>query len=402
MTGATGGGFLPYGHQVVDDDDVAAVIAALRGDFLTTGPLVAQFEQAFAKHAGAAHAVACSSGTAALHLATMSLGLGPGDAAIVPSLTFLATANAVRLAGAEVVFADVDPETGMLTAETLRAALKSPARGKLKAVLPVHLAGMVADMKVLGAVADEAGLVVIEDACHAIGAVEPDGARVGACAHSRMAAFSTHPVKTITTGEGGVLTTNDRALAERAQLLRNHGMERDPARWSDPAGGRDGGGPAPWHYEMVEPGYNYRLTDIACALGLSQLKKLDRFLARRAELAARYDRLLTPLAPRVKTPARPKSGAPAWHLYAPRIDFAALGRTRGAVMRAMRASGIGTQVHYIPVHRQPYYRKRYGALELPGAEVYFRRTLSLPLYPTMTDGDVDRVVAALKAALGLA
>lgn len=399
MTGATGDGFLPYGHQVVEDDDIAAVSAALRGDFLTTGPAVAQFETAFAARTGARYAIACSSGTAALHLATMALGLGPGDAAIVPSLTFLATANAIRFTGAEVIFADVDPTTGLLTAETLRAALKAKHTGKIKAVLPVHLAGMVADMNAIGAVARDAGLAVIEDACHALGAVEGDGATVGACARSVLAAFSTHPVKTITTGEGGLVTTNDAALAERARRLRNHGMEHDPARWTDRNAGRDGDQPAPWYYEMVEIGYNYRLTDIGCALGLSQLKKLDRFLKRRADLAARYDRELAALAPHVTIPARPARGITAWHLYAVQIDFAALKLRRGNVMRTLRAAGIGTQVHYIPVHRQPYYRHRYGDLALPGADAYYVRTLSLPLFPSMKDTAIDRVVDALKAAL---
>lgn len=395
MTGKPGGRFLSYGRQTVEDDDIAAVTAALKSDFLTTGPRVAEFEAAFAKRTGARHVVACSSGTAALHLAAMALDLGPGDAAVVPSMTFLATANAVRFTGAEVIFADVDPETGLLTAKTLRRALKSAAKGKAKAVLPVHLAGMVADMKAISSVAADSGLAVVEDACHALGATA-GGRKTGDCAFSRMAAFSTHPVKAITTGEGGVVTTNDDKLAERLRRLRSHGMDHDPAHWRDAKIGQD----APWYYEMAEPGYNYRLTDIACALGLSQLKKLDRFLKRRAELAARYDTLLAPLAPQVKTPARPKDGSPGWHLYAPRIDFAGLKVSRGAAMRALRDAGIGTQVHYIPVHTQPYFRARYGALDLPGAEIYYRRTLSLPLFPGMTDADVDRVVGALKAALG--
>lgn len=400
MSGA-GAPFLPYGHQVVEDDDIAAVSAVLRGEFLTTGPAVAQFEQAFAARVGARHAIACSSGTAALHLAAMAIGLGPGDAAIVPSLTFLATANAVRFTGAEVVFADVDPVTGMLTADTLRGALKTKASGTAKAVLPVHLAGMVAEMDAIAGVARAAGLRIIEDACHALGATGPDGAAVGGCSNSALAAFSTHPVKTITTGEGGLVTTNDAALAERARRLRNHGMEHDPAHWTDRNAGRDGDQPAPWYYEMAEIGWNYRLTDIGCALGLSQLKKLDRFLKRRAELATRYDRLLGPLAPHVRIPARPLHGVTAWHLYAVQVEFAQLQRRRGDVMRALRAAGIGTQVHYIPVHRQPYYRRRHGALDLPGADAYYEKTLSLPLYPAMTDADVDRVATALTAALGL-
>jgi UDP-4-amino-4,6-dideoxy-N-acetyl-beta-L-altrosamine transaminase len=403
MTSAGKPAFLHYGHQSVDEDDIAAVAAALRGDFLTTGPLVQRFEEAVAGRVGARHAVACSSGTAALHLAAMALGLGPGDVAVVPSLTFLATANAVRFTGAEVAFADVDPETGMLTPATLRAALESVAPARAKAVLPVHLAGMVADMAAIAAVAAEFGVAVVEDACHALGASYQTGGGivpVGSCAHSGMACFSTHPVKAITTGEGGLVATQSAEFAERARRLRSHGMEYDPARWTSGAGFEDGK-PAPWYYEMPEIGYNYRLTDIACALGLSQLGKLDRFLARRAALAARYDRLLAPLAPHLRPPVRPEGGGSAWHLYAVRIDFASLKLARGEVMRQLRANGIGTQVHYAPVHAQPYYRRRRSALDLPGAETYYRRTLSLPLYPAMADEDVDRVVAALAAALKL-
>jgi UDP-4-amino-4,6-dideoxy-N-acetyl-beta-L-altrosamine transaminase len=399
MSGGDETPFLSYGRQTVEDDDVAAVAAALRGDYLTTGPLVAQFEAAFAARTGAREAVACSSGTAALHLTTMALGLGPGDVVIVPSLTFLASANAARFVGADVVFADVDPESGLLTPQTLRAALTRVPAGRAKAVMPVHLTGAVADLAGIAEIAQSAGLAVIEDACHALGALYGDGLRVGACAHSVMAAFSTHPVKAITTGEGGVVTTNDAALAQRMRRLRSHGMEHDRAHWHDPENGTEAGETAPWYYEMAEVGYNYRLTDIACALGLSQLGKLDRFLARRVALADRYDALLAPLAPHVRPPPRQNSGVSGWHLYAARIDFAALGVTRTAVMRTLRAQGIGTQVHYFPVHAQPYYRARHGDLALPGADAYYRRTLSLPLYPGMADTDVDRVVAALKRAL---
>lgn len=400
MTGNPGA-FLPYGHQLVEDDDIAAVAEALRGDFLTTGPLVAGFEKAFAERLGAKFAVTCNSGTAALHLATLARGLGAGDAAVVPSITFLATANAVRFVGAEVVFADVDPETGLMTPDTLRAALKRAKGATIKAVLPVHLGGMVVDMEAIAEVAAAAGLAVIEDACHALGSTEPAGMRVGACRHSLAAAFSTHPVKAITTGEGGVLTTNDEALARGARILRSHGMEHDAARWVEPAAGMEAGKPAPWYYEMAAIGYNYRLTDVACALGLSQLKKLDRFIARRSALAARYDHLLAPLTPHVRPPGR-SPGQPGWHLYAVRIDFAGAGVTRGDVMRALRTAGIGSQVLYIPVHRQPYYRARYGDQALPGADRYYQTTLALPLFPGMADSDVDRVVATLAAALKLA
>lgn len=390
---------LPYGRQTVEDDDIAAVTAALTSPYLTTGPLVRRFEDAFAARVGARYAVACNSGTAALHLAVMAAGLGPGDVAIVPSMTFLATANAVRMTGAEVVFADVDAESGLMTPETLTTALGRVAGGRARAALPVHLGGGVADMTGLAAVADRHGLILIEDACHALGATTADGP-VGACQHAAMACFSTHPVKTITTGEGGVVTLNDAAMAARMARLRSHAMDFEQTHWQSPERGSEQGEAAPWYYEMAEIGYNYRLTDIACALGVSQLAKLDRFLARRSALAAQYDRALASLAPEIQPPARSAALQPGWHLYAARIDFAALGRTRTAVMARLRAAGIGTQVHYFPVHAQPYYRARYGAPMLPGTDAYYRRTLSLPLFPAMETADVDHVVEALAAAIG--
>ena len=376
-----GNGFLPYGRQWVEDDDVEAVIAALRSDFLTTGPMVARFEKAFAEKVGAKHAVCCNSGTAGLHLAMLAARLGPGDLAVVPSITFLATANAVRYVGADVVFADVDPESGLITADSLSAALDSARRreGRMRAVLPVHLKGVPADMVAIAAIAQAADLLVVEDAAHAVGTRYGGGRyQVGANHHAAMTVFSTHPVKTMTTAEGGVVTTERDDLARDLRKFRSHGME------ADPSGG-------PWYYEMSELGYNYRMPDINCALGLSQLAKLDRFLARRAELVARYDRLLAPLAPLLRIPKRPADAEPGWHLYAAQIDFAAAGVTRATLMARLREDGIGTQVHYIPLHWQPYYRDRYGELSLPGAEAFYQGTLALPLYPSMHDDDVDRV-----------
>jgi dTDP-4-amino-4,6-dideoxygalactose transaminase len=244
------------------------------------------------------------------------------------------------------------------------------------------------------------GIAMIEDACHALGAMV-DGAPVGACAHSTMATFSTHPAKAITTGEGGVVTLNDDALAARLARLRSHGMDYEPDHWHAPERSAEAGVPSPWYYEMAEIGCNYRLTDIACALGLSQLGKLARFLARRTELAALYDRLIAPLSPHMRPPVSRAGAQSGWHLYSARIDFNALGTTRSLVMRRLRERGIGTQVHYIPVHTQPYYRARYGALALPGTETYYRRTLSLPLFAAMSDGDVERVVAELASVLEL-
>lgn len=388
--------FLPYGRQTIDDDDVAAVAAALRADHLTTGPAVAKFEATFAAATGAAHAVASNSGTAALHLAAMALDLGPGDAAVVPSVTFLATANAVRMTGAEVVFADVDPDTGLLTAEALRAGIK---RGRdkgwrVRAAFPVHMNGQVCDMAALADVAVKDGLRLVEDACHALGVAD-----IGACRHSAVAAFSTHPVKAIATGEGGVTTTADPAMAQRMAELRSHGMVRDPARFANREAAFDDGVANPWYYEMSEFGWNYRLPDILCALGLSQLPKLGKFQARRRAIAKLYDELLAPLAPSLRPV--PHGMAPhGWHLYAVLVDYVALGTTRRRFMEALRAQGIGSQVHYAPVHAQPYYARRYGSLDLPGATAYSARCLSIPFYPTLGDDDVRRVAKALASAVG--
>ena len=390
--------FLPYGHQVIEDDDIAAVTAVLRGDYLTTGPAVQKFEQAFARKVGAPFAVSCSSGTAALHLATMAAGLAPGDRAVVPAVTFLATANAVRFVGAEVIFADVDPDTGLMSAAHLEAAL-ARADGHVRTVLPVHLAGQCEDLPAIRAIAQRVGASVIEDACHALGADYTRGnglAPIGSCADCDMAAFSFHPVKTVTMGEGGAVTTTDPALAERLARLRNHGMVRDPDAFQRADLGLDTEGAAnPWYYEMHEPGYNYRASDIHCALGLSQLAKLDRFVTTRRALADSYDRLLKPLAPVVRPLARTPGCRPAWHLYVVLIDFSAIGRSRAWLMRELHKRGIGSQVHYIPVSRQPYFRKRYGDVPVPGADLYYERCLSLPLFPGMSEEDVGRVVAAL-------
>ncbi len=382
---------LPYGRQTIEEDDIAAVAAALSDDFLTTGPRVEAFETAFAAKVGAAHAAACANGTAALHLAMLALKVAPGEVCIAPSITFLATANCARYVGADVVFADVDPDSGLMTPATLADAIARVGQRRLRAVLPVHLRGDVAELPALQALAEARGAVLVEDAPHALGSTMRFGnaaERVGDACHSAMATFSFHPVKTIATGEGGMVTTNDAGLAERLRSLRSHGMVRPP-------------GAEPWWYEMAEPGFNYRLRDILCALGLSQLRKLDRFAARRRALAARYAQHLAALAPHVRAAATPAWSDPVLHLMTVLIDFPALGRSRLEVVEALRARGVGTQVHYIPVHRQPYYRDRYGDLDLPGAEAWYARCLSLPLYPAMTDADVDQVADALGEVLGL-
>jgi UDP-4-amino-4,6-dideoxy-N-acetyl-beta-L-altrosamine transaminase len=396
-TGRTSG-LIPYGRQTIDDDDIAAVAEALRGDFLTTGPLVGRYEEAFAGKVGARFAVSCTSGTAALHLAMLAGGVGQGDLVIVPSVTFLATANAARYVGAEVVFADVDSRSGLLTSETFQDALTRATRekGRPRAVLPVHLKGVPADMPAIAAIAERGGLLVVEDAAHAAGTLYgEDLIPVGANRHSGMAVFSTHPVKTLTTAEGGIVTTSDQGLAKALRRFRSHGMVAEPADWLQPEMGFENGEPAPWYYEMAEIGYNYRLPDINCALGLAQLHKLDRFVARRAELVALYDGLFAPLAPLLRIPERPGNSRPAWHLYAVQIDFDAAGLSRSQLIRRLRDDNIGTQVHYIPVHRQPYYRQRYATPELPGADAYYRGTLSLPLYPAMRNTDAERVAERL-------
>jgi UDP-4-amino-4,6-dideoxy-N-acetyl-beta-L-altrosamine transaminase len=388
--------FLPYGRQTIEADDVAAVVESLGADMLTTGPLVERFEQAFASATGARHAVVCNSGTAALHLAVLAIGIGPGDAAIVPAITFLATANVVRMTGAEVVFADVDPDRGVMTPATLADAIERARRAGLRprVALPVHLNGQLCDMPALAALAARHGCDLVEDACHSLGVTD-----VGATKHSRIACFSTHPVKAIATGEGGAVTTADAALAARMRRLRSHGMVREPAAFQNRALSFDGDAPNPWSYEMPEIGWNYRLPDLLCALGLSQIAKLERFLARRRALVALYDAAITRLAPSIG-PVPHGDRPHGWHLYVLLFDFDGLGISRRQVMDGLRRVGVGTQVHYPPVHRQPYYEARYGAQTLPGADRYYARCLSMPLFPAMADGDVERVVAAVADVTG--
>ncbi|CAO3441295.1 aminotransferase class I/II-fold pyridoxal phosphate-dependent enzyme [Azospirillum endophyticum] len=409
--------FLPYGRQSVEEEDIAAVAAVLRGDWLTQGPAVAAFERALAGRVGAADAVACANGTAALRLAYAALGIGPGDAVVVPANTFLATASAARHAGAEVAFADVDPDSGLMGVAEAEAAIARATKAgwRVRALAPVHYAGQTAPMAGLAALARAEGLALVEDACHAIGTADlpgddlPGGREIPVgggrpdVEAGSLTVFSFHPVKTIAAGEGGAVTGGDPALMARVRRLCNHGMMRDPEKgeaFADPDAALDAEGNAnPWYYEMAEPGFNHRLSDIHAALVSSQLGRLDRYIGRRARLMALYAERLAPLAPLVRLPATVPWCRPAWHLCAARIDFDAAGRTRSAVMSALRALGVGTQVHYIPVHRQPYWRRRYGDLALPGAMDHYAHTLSLPLFPAMADGDVDRVAAALERVL---
>lgn len=392
--------FLPYGRQCIDDADVEAVANVLRGDWLTGGPVTAQFEQAFALRVGARFAVACANGTAGLHLAALALDLGPMRGAVVPTLTFLATANGPAYVQAPVTFADVDAATGLMTPATLAQALDR-AGPDVAAVFPVHLNGQIADLETIHAMATARALAVVEDAAHAVGATyttrSGEVVSVGSCRHSAMTVFSLHPVKTIAMGEGGVVTTNDPVLYERLTRLRNHGMNRDPSRFVQPDEGLSDGQPNPWYYEMAEPGFNYRASEIHCALGLSQLGKLDRFLQRREQLAALYDDALAPLAPRLRPVPHLAGMRSGWHLYVVHMDFAAIGIGRADVMRRLAAAGIGSQVHYLPVHRQPYWRAIHPDLTLDGADAYYAGCLSLPLFPAMANDDVVRVAQALTA-----
>ncbi len=391
--------FLPYGRQTVDEEDIAQVAAVLRGDWLTTGPAVEEFEQTLAETVGANHAVVCNSGTAALHLAMLALEIGADQAVIVPSLTFLASANAARFVGAEVVFADVDRESGLMNADDFERAISQNSERNLAAVIPVHYAGQCADLADISAVADRHGLAVVEDAAHAIGTqydIEGELGAIGDCRYSRMTMFSFHPVKTVTMAEGGAVTTNKTTDAERLRYFRSHGMTHRPQDFENKelAFSADGE-PNPWYYEMRDVGLNYRATDVQCALGLSQLGKLKEFVSKRTMLVDAYDSQLRQLANILKPLKRRAHCSPAWHLYPIRINFAALGIDRAKLMGKLRDKGIGSQVHYIPVHLQPYYLNRYGKISLPGAEAIYEELLSLPLFPGMKLADVDRVVDAL-------
>jgi len=373
--------FLPYGHQSIDEADIQAVVSTLRSDWLTTGPKVAEFEEAFAASVGTAHAVSFSSGTAALHGAAFAAGLQPGDEAITTPMTFVATANCVLYQGATPVLADVSPDT--LNLDPGQTAAKITPR--TRAILPVDYAGHPAELDSFLDLAERHGLTIMEDACHALGA-EYRGRRVGSIAH--MTVFSFHPVKHVTTGEGGMVTTNNSQFAETLRRFRNHGINSD-ARERQKAGG--------WFYEMTFLGFNYRLTDVACALGIQQLGKLEANLARRREIAARYAASFREF-PGVIPPAVRSEVNPAWHLYPIRLDLARLSADRAEIFRALRAENVGVNVHYIPVHQHPYYRERFGfkSGDYPAAESAYERLISLPMFPGMTDEDVNDVVRALQ------
>lgn len=383
---------IPYGRQSISEADIDAVAEVLRSDFLTQGPAVPAFEEAVAALCGAKFAVAMNSATSALHVACLALGVGPGDRVWTSPLTFVASSNAALYCGAEVDFVDVDERTYNMSPTALEAKLAEAAEsGTLpKVVIPVHLAGQSCEMEAIHSIASQYGVRIIEDASHAIGG-SYQGSQVGNCQFSDIAIFSFHPVKIVTTGEGGMAVTNDAELADRMSLDRSHGIVRDPKRLQhDDAG--------PWYYEQQRLGFNYRMTDIAAALGVSQLKNIDGFIHRRREIAAAYDVAFASLP--VTTPWQHPDTNSAWHLYVIRIDRRRTHRSHREIFDALRAAGIGVNLHYIPVYRQPYYRELgFGQGHCPNAEAYYAEAISLPMYPGLTDEEQQQVVAAVTEAV---
>ena len=385
---------IPYGRHCIDQADIEAVIDVLRSDWLTCGPVVESFENKLAETVNAHYAVSCSNGTTALHLALLALDITKNDVILVPAITFLASANAVRYVGADVVFVDVDPTTGLMTAQTLEDAILKSKGKNLKAVINVHLAGQCEDLDEICKVARNYGLFIIEDTAHAIGThyISKEGSSysIGSNAYCDLTTFSFHPVKTIAMGEGGAVTTNDPSLAQKLKIFRSHGMLRETRQWINKH--EETG---PWYYEMHELGYNYRVSDINCALGLSQLHKLENFKQSRAQLVQKYDELfketknLTPLRKLCFSDT-------AWHLYILLIDFQALGVTRKRLIEDLKERDIGSQVHYIPLYKQPYYQRLYGEMSLPGSEEYYSKCLSLPLYTQLYNHQLEQIAQAFK------
>lgn len=389
---------ISYGRQTIDENDIEAVVTALRSGFLTQGPLVEKFEEALCAYTGARHAVVCSSGTAALHLACMAAGIGQGDGVVTSPLTFLASANCAAYTGARPFFADIDPET--LNIDPVEIEKKLSENPSIKAVIPVHFAGLPCDLEKIHGIARAKGALVIDDACHALGARWKDTKgqwhKVGSPVYSDMTVFSFHPVKSITTCEGGAVTTNDPVLYERLKTLRAHGVVKDSTRFKN-------GHHAPWYYEMQSLGYNYRLSDIQCALGLSQLSRLDSFVARRAQIASFYDRALKKYQ-FIKTPAHIEGRESAHHLYPALISFDELGVCKSKWFDLMKVAGIHPQVHYIPVHLQPWYAEKFGYKrgDFPNAEAAYEKEVSLPIYPLLKDEEAGAVIEAIISSIACA
>ena len=389
---------IPYGKHHIDEDDIQAVVNILRSNFLTQGPAVEAFENALAEYVGVKYAVAVSSGTAALHLAALAAGVGPRTSVVTSPITFVASANAARYCGGDMLFADIDPETVNMSPDALREVLLK--NSNVKAIIPVHFAGLPCDMIAIKNLADEAGAIVIEDAAHALGATYPNGKRVGCCENSLMTIFSFHPVKAIAAGEGGMITTNDEATYRKLIRSRSHGINKLDDLLQIEAEAFADGEQNPWYYEMQELGFHYRITDIQCALALSQFKKLDSFIYRRCELVKNYDLAFSKMKScrPAQTTGRDQSGH---HLYILRIDFKQIALTRGQVMKKLREYGIGSQVHYIPVPSQPYYRQLgFRPEDYPKAQMYYEQALSIPLFFDLSDDQQNQVIQAIKEVIG--
>ena len=383
---------IPYGRHQITEADIDAVVSVLRSDYLTQGPVVPQFEQAVASYAGARHAVAVNSATSALHLACLALGLGPGDGLWTSPITFVASANCGLYCGARVDFVDIDPHTYTLCPKALEQKLIAAAHsGQLpKVVVPVHLAGQPCDMQAIHALSQRYGFRIIEDASHAIGG-QYRGQRIGSCEFSDITVFSFHPVKIITTAEGGMALTNDADLANTMALLRSHGITRDPAQMTHAPHG-------PWYYQQIALGFNYRITDLQAALGLSQLTRLDDYVCRRHALAKGYDDALANLP--VQRPWQHPDGYSAVHLYIVRLQLGLIQKTHREVFDALRAQGVGANLHYIPVHTQPYFRSLgFAPGAFPEAERFYAEAISLPLFAGMSHAEQQQVIAALCAAI---
>lgn len=379
---------IPYGRQEITQADIDTVVAVLRSDYLTQGPVVPQFEQTVADHVGAKHALAVNSATSALHLACLALGVCPGDWLWTTPVTFVASANCGLYCGAQIDFVDIDPRTYNICPQALeRKLVYAEAMGTLpKVVVAVHLCGQSCDMVAIHALSQKYGFKIIEDASHAVGG-KYKGEFIGNCRYSEITVFSFHPVKIVTTAEGGMALTNSEELASEMALLRSHGITRDADLMTCPPDG-------PWFYQQIALGFNYRMTELQAALGVSQMRRLDGFVARRHELAARYDQMLATLP--LAMPWQHPDSYSAWHLYIVRLQLEKLTKTHCQVFEALRERGIGVNLHYIPVHTQPYYQKMgFQVGDFPQAEQYYAEAISIPLYKTLSNKQQDQVVESL-------
>mgnify|MGYP001309893223 CR=1 FL=1 len=383
---------IPYGRQTIDETDIDEVVKALKGAWITQGPSIEKFERHLAEYCGCKYAVAVSSGTGALHLACLAAGLRRGDEAITTPITFVGTANAIIYTGAKPVFADIDYNTVNINTNQIKKKIGK----KTKAILPVHFAGLPCDMQEIASIAKKSRLIIIEDACHALGSEYKHGSKwvkVGSCMHSDMAVFSFHPVKSITTGEGGAVLTNRRDLYKKLLMLRHHGITKNSSQFPT----RNSHSKEPWYYEMLDLGFNYRITDFQSALGISQLRKLDKFVERRREIVSIYSKELSG-DDKLIVSEKPSHVKSSCHIYYIRIKDIS---NRKKIFNKLLKAGIGVQVHYIPVHLQPYYKENFKCREgsNPYAEQYYRETITLPLFPDMTDTEVKRVIKVLKKIL---